>query len=203
VIKVGGFLKTQLGASIIMLAALSILTGILYPLIITGAAQGLFRHGANGSLIVRDEQTVGSALIGQSFEDPKYFWSRPSATSPMPYNASASSGSNLGPLNSDLTDLAQSRIDALRNADPDNTQPIPIDLVTASASGLDPHISVAAARYQISRIARVRGLTIDEVGGLVDDYTEGRHFGLLGESRVNVLKLNLALDSYKIDEANN
>jgi K+-transporting ATPase ATPase C chain len=181
-------------------ALLTLITGVFYPLFVTGAAQLLFPRQANGSLLLRDGRAVGSELIGQSFDDPRYFWGRLSATGAFPYNAfnaetlTGSSGSNYGPLNPALIDAAQARIDALRAADPGNTASIPVDLVTASGSGLDPHISVAAALYQAPRVARERGLTEAEVRALVDDYTEGRQFGFLGEPRVNVLLLNLALD---------
>lgn len=180
--------------SIVMLVLLSIATGIVYPLVVTGIAQGLFPHAANGSVVERDGKAVGSTLIGQPFSDPKYFWSRPSATAPFAYNSSASSGSNLGPTNSALADAVKQRVEALRAADPSNTGPVPIDLVTASGSGLDPHISPAAAEYQIARVARVRGMPIDAVQKLVAGATEGRQLGVLGEPRVNVLALNLALD---------
>jgi len=184
-----------------LFALLAIITGLVYPLVITGIAQAVFPRQANGSLIYRNGQPVGSALIGQPFDDPKYFWGRLSATSPFPYNAAASSGSNYGPLSSALTDAAQSRIDALKAADLslaiENNQPIPVDLVTASASGLDPHISVVAALYQVPRVARTRDLSEDQVRALVMQFTEGRQFGILGEPRVNVLKLNLALDELK------
>lgn len=182
---------SQFKPAVILLALLTLLTGVIYPLAVTGVAQGLFPRQANGSLIEKDGQVVGSELIGQSFDDPKYFWGRPSATS---YNPLPSSGSNLGPTNPTLTDAVQVRIAALRTADPDNTLPIPVDLVTASASGLDPHISVAAALYQVARVAQARGLPEDQVRHLVDQFTEGRTFGFLGEPRVNVLELNLALD---------
>jgi len=177
-----------------MLLALTLVTGVVYPLLVTGLAQALFPRQANGSLIVREGRAVGSELIGQSFEDPHYFWGRLSATAPFPYNAEASSGSNYGPLNLALLDAVQARVDALRAADPANTAPIPVDLVTASGSGLDPHISVAAALYQLPRVARERGLSEDQVQQLVDKYTQGRQLGILGEPRVNVLELNLALD---------
>jgi K+-transporting ATPase ATPase C chain len=175
-------------------AVLTLMTGIIYPLIVTGLAQALFPHQANGSIIVKGEQALGSELIGQPFDNPEYFWGRLSATWPSPYNAAASSGSNLGPLNPDLVRAAQARIHALCAADPGNTAPIPVDLVTASASGLDPHISVAAALYQAPRVARARGLSEDQVRSLIAQFTEGRQFGILGEPRVNVLRLNLALD---------
>ena len=177
-----------------MLAVLSLLTGVVYPLFITGIAQVAFPHAANGSLITVNGKSMGSSLIGQPFSDPKYFWGRPSATSPQPYNAMASSGSNQGPLNPALADAVKSRIQALRDADPDSTAPIPIDLVTASASGLDPHISIAAAQYQVQRVAKVRGLDADKLQAMVTEHTQGRTFGILGEPRVNVLELNLALD---------
>ena len=177
-----------------MLLSMSVITGLLYPLAVTAAAQVLFPSQANGSLIVSNGQVVGSALIGQQFDDPNYFWGRLSATGPMPYNASASSGSNLGPTNPALTDNVKARIDALKAADPGNTQPIPVDLVTASGSGLDPNISPAAAYYQVSRVAKARNLSEVQVRALVDAHTEGRTFGILGEARVNVLQLNLALD---------
>ena len=189
---------TQIKPAIVLFALLAVITGLIYPLVITGVAQAVFPQQANGSLIYRGGQPVGSALIGQPFDDPKYFWGRLSATSPFPYNAAASSGSNYGPLSSSLSDAVQSRIDALKAADLslalENKQPIPVDLVTSSASGLDPHISPAAALYQSPRVARARGLSEDQVRALVGQFTEGRQFGILGEPRVNVLKLNLALD---------
>jgi K+-transporting ATPase ATPase C chain len=185
----------ELKPAFVMLLALTALTGILYPLLVTGIAQALFADAANGSLIEQDGKLVGSSLIGQHFSDPKYFWGRPSATSPIPYNAAASSGSNQGPLNPALEAAVQARIAALKTADPSQTEPIPVDLVTASASGLDPHISPAAAAWQAPRIARLRGLSPDAVRGLVQQHTQGRQFGVLGEARVNVLQLNLALDS--------
>lgn len=177
-----------------LLTLLTLLTGIAYPLAVTGVAQLVFPAQANGSLITRDGQIIGSALIGQPFDDPQYFWGRLSATGPFPYNAAASSGSNYGPLNPALFDMVQARIDALKAADPANQLPIPVDLVTASASGLDPHISPAAAAYQIARVARARGLDESVVRELVTRHTEGRQLGVLGEPRVNVLELNLALD---------
>jgi potassium-transporting ATPase KdpC subunit len=176
---------------------LTILTGIVYPLAVTVIAQLLLPHQAAGSLITRDGQTIGSALIGQSFSDPGHFWGRPSATTPQPYNATASNASNLGPLNPQLTDDIKARIAALQAADPGNRATVPVDLVTASASGLDPHISVAAANYQAARVARARGLPPRRVQALIAAHTEGRLLGVLGEPRVNVLELNLALDALK------
>lgn len=189
-------MRTQLRPALVSLIALTFLTGILYPLLVTGIAQVLFPWQANGSLILIDGKPVGSSLIGQPFDAPKYFWGRSSATSPVPYNAGASSGSNLGPTSDALIQAVLARIDALKTADPDNPLPIPVDLVTASASGLDPHISPAAAEYQIRRIARVRGLDEMVVRRLVSHHTEGRQLGVLGEPRVNVLMLNLALDRH-------
>lgn len=185
---------TQLRPAVVLLLLFTLLTGILYPLAVTGIAQAALPFQANGSVIVQNGQPVGSALIGQSFTDPGYFWGRPSATGPFPYNAAVSSGSNWGPLNPALTDAVQARIAFLQAADPTNTAPVPVDLVTASGSGLDPHISVAAARYQVARVAAARGRSEAAVLALVADHTEGRQFGLLGEPRVNVLTLNLALD---------
>jgi len=184
----------ELKPALLMLALLTVLTGGIYPLLVTGIVQLVFPHQANGSLIEQDGKVVGSERIGQPFSDPKYFWGRPSATAPVPYNASASSGSNLGPLNPALEDAVKARIDALKASDPANTAPIPVDLVTASGSGLDPHISPAAARWQAPRIARLHGLSEAEVMQLIDAHTQGRQFGLLGEPRVSVLALNLALD---------
>jgi K+-transporting ATPase ATPase C chain len=173
---------------------MTVVTGFLYPIAVTGVAKITYPSRAAGSLIERDGKVIGSALIGQNFSSPNYFWGRPSATSPYPYNAAASSGSNQGPLNPALLDAVKSRITALRAADPGNQSPVPVDLVTASASGLDPHISVAAAKYQVSRVARVRGLDVAVVEALVADNTQDRLLGFLGEPRVNVLQLNLALD---------
>jgi len=177
-----------------MLVVISVLTGVAYPLLVTGIAQLAFPGSANGSLIVVGDKTMGSTLIGQPFDDPKYFWSRPSATSPQPYNAGASAGSNQGATNPALADAVTARIKALRDVDPANTSPVPVDLITASGSGLDPHISVAAAAYQAPRVARARGIPIDKVMTLVAEHAERRTFGILGEPRINVLALNLALD---------
>jgi K+-transporting ATPase ATPase C chain len=190
-------MRTQLRPALVSLAIFTLLTGMLYPLLVTGIAQLAFPHQANGSLIVKNSQALGSELIGQPFDEPRYFWGRLSATSPFPYNAGSSSGSNLGPSNPALTAAVQSRITALKAADPSNTQPIPVDLVTASGSGLDPQISVAAALYQLPRVAKARGLSEATVRALVDQYTQGRLLGFLGEPRVNVLLLNLALDGIK------
>ncbi len=194
-------MRTQLKPAIIILAVLTLITGVIYPLLITVVAQVAFPAQANGSLIMKDGQAIGSRLIGQQFDDPKYFWGRLSATSTYPYNAfdantlTASSGSNYGPLNPALTQTMQSRIDALKAADPGNTQPIPVDLVTSSASGLDPQISPAAAEYQVARVARARGLDEAVVRQLVAAHTQPRDLDFLGEPRVNVLELNLALDA--------
>jgi K+-transporting ATPase ATPase C chain len=185
----------QIRPAIISLVLLSFITGIAYPLAVTAVAQLAFPTQANGSLIERDGKVVGSALIGQPFDDPKYFWGRLSATGPAPYNGGASSGSNYGPLSDALLEAVQGRIDALKNADPGNALPIPVDLVTASGSGLDPHISPAAAAYQTARVARARGLPEETVRELVAVHTRGRQLGFLGEPVVAVLRLNLALDS--------
>ena len=188
-------MSQQLRPAIVMLVLLTVLTGVVYPLVVTVVAQTAFPKQANGSLVVRGHDAAGSALIGQPFDDPRYFWGRLSATAPFAYNAAASSGSNLGPLNPALVDAVKSRVDALKEADPTNQQPIPIDLVTASGSGLDPHVSPAAARWQVPRVARARGLDPAAVEALVERHTEARQWGFLGESRVNVLALNLALDA--------
>jgi K+-transporting ATPase ATPase C chain len=181
--------------ALVLFAVLTALTGVVYPLVVTGITQAAFPEQAAGSIIQREGKAVGSALIGQNFSDPKYIWGRPSATGPYPNNASASSGSNLGPLNPALADAVKGRIEALRAADPGNAALVPIDLVTASGSGLDPHLSVAGATYQAARVAKARGLPLQQVQALIDKHTEGRLFGLLGEPRVNVLKLNLSLDA--------
>jgi potassium-transporting ATPase KdpC subunit len=185
---------THVRPALILLIVLTVVTGVIYPVIVTVIAQVVFPHQANGSLIVKDGRVVGSTLIGQPFDDPKYFWGRPSATSAFPYNAASSSGSNLSPTNPALVKSVQERVDALRAADPGNTLPVPVDLVTASGSGLDPHISPAAALYQVNRVAKARKLETAVVRDLVERHTEGRQLGFLGEPRVNVLALNLALD---------
>ena len=190
-------MTTLFRPAIVLLLVLTVITGVVYPLVVTGIAQVAFPTQAGGSLVIRDGKSVGSALIGQSFSDPKHFWSRPSATAPQPYNGLASGGSNLGPLNPALTDAVKSRMDALRAADPTNNSPIPVDLVTASASGLDPDISLAAAYYQAPRVARERGLHPQAVLALIAAHARGRWLGILGEPRVNVLDLNLALDAMK------
>src|SRR5947208_3880426 len=187
-------MREHLRPALAILLLMTLITGVGYPLVVTGIAQALFPAQANGSLIVTDGKPVGSTLIGQPFDDPKYFWSRPSATRPFADNAGSSSGSNLSPTNPDLVKAVQGRVDALRAADPGNTAPVPVDLVTASASGLDPHVSPAAALYQVARVARARKLQPDAVRTLVERHTEGRQLGFLGEPRVNVLALNLALD---------
>ena len=185
---------SQLRPALMVLLLLTLVTGVAYPLLVTGIAQAVFPSQARGSLIVKDGKIVGSRLIGQPFDDPKYFWSRPSATSPFADNAGSSSGSNLSPTNPDLVKAVQGRVDALRAADPGNTAPVPVDLVTASGSGLDPHISPAAAIYQVARVAKARKLDPEAVRQLVERHIEGRSLGFLGEPRVNVLALNLALD---------
>jgi len=185
---------SNLRPAFVILALLTLITGVAYPLLVTGVAQAVFPLQSQGSLVARDGKLVGSALIGQPFDDPKYFWGRPSATSPFADNASASSGSNLSPTNPDLIKSVQGRVDALRAADPGNITAVPVDLITASGSGLDPHISPAAALYQVSRVARIRKLDPEVVRRLVEQHTEGRTLGFLGEPRVNVLALNLALD---------
>jgi K+-transporting ATPase ATPase C chain len=186
---------SQLRPAVLVLLLLTLVTGVAYPLLVTGIAQAVFPSQAQGSLIVKDGKVVGSRLIGQPFDDPRYFWSRPSGTSPFADNAGSSSGSNLSPTNPDLVKAVQGRVDALRAADPGYTVPVPVDLVTASGSGLDPHISPAAAFYQAPRVARARKLPPETVRELVQRHIEGRFLGFLGEPRVNVLALNLALDS--------
>lgn len=188
-------MMSEFRPALVMILVWTLVTGLAYPLLVTGIAQVAFPREANGSLIEREGKPVGSSLIGQPFTDPKCFWSRPSASAPYPYNASASSGSNQGPLNPALSDAVAARIKALRDADPDNKAPVPVDLVTASASGLDPHISPAAAEFQVSRVAKARGVEPSRVRELVAQHTEDRQFGLLGEPRVNVVELNLALDA--------
>ena len=186
-------MKAMIRPAVSLFVVLTVVTGVLYPLAVTGVAKVAFPHQAAGSLIVQDGKTVGSSLIGQNFSDPKYFWGRPSATSPMANNGQGSSGSNLGPLNPALTDAIKGRVDALRAADPGNKAAVPVDLVTTSASGLDPEISIAAAQYQAARIARLRGVSQTVVEDIIARHTEGRLLGLLGEPRVNVLDMNLEL----------
>ncbi|RYX94093.1 MAG: potassium-transporting ATPase subunit KdpC [Comamonadaceae bacterium] len=190
-------MNTPLRPLLVLFGALSVVTGLAYPLAVTGAAGALFPHEAAGSLVIREGKAVGSSLIGQNFSQPRHFWGRPSATSPAPYNAAASGGSNLGPLNPALTDAVKARIEALRAVDPGNTAPVPVDLVTASASGLDPHISPAAARFQVARVARASQLPPAQVAALVEQHVEAPLASLLGEPRVNVLALNLALDAIR------
>ncbi len=192
-----GTLRASLRPALALFVPLSVLTGILYPLVVTLLARAMFPRQAAGSLIERNGHPVGSSLIGQSFSDPGHFWGRPSATTPQPYNGIGSTGSNLGPLNPALIDAIKARLAALHAADPGNTAPVPVDLVTASASGLDPDISVAAAEYQAPRVARARGLSLERVRALIAAHTEGRLLGVLGEPRVNVLELNLAVDALK------
>jgi len=182
---------------LVLFFALTLLTGILYPLVVTGLGQWLFPAQAHGSLVVRDGKAVGSLLVGQNFTEPKHFWGRPSATAPVPNNAAASGGSNLGPLNPALVDAVKGRLEALRAADPTNAAPVPNELVTASASGLDPHISRAAAQFQVARVARVRNLAVDKVQALVVQNTQRPFLGVMGESVVNVLQLNLALETLR------
>jgi len=198
-IKQGIIMKKQglVRPLITLFVVLTAITGIAYPLVVTGIGQGLFKSQANGSLIEQNGTVVGSALIGQQFDAPEYFWGRLSATSPQPYNAANSGGSNLGPTNSALQDEVKGRLAALKAADPTSTGPVPVDLVTSSGSGLDPEITPAAAQYQLNRVAKARGLPLDKVQDLIASYTSGRQFGILGEARVNVLELNLALDALK------
>ena len=190
-------MKNLLRPVLVLFAALTVVTGIVYPVVVTAIGQAVFPHQANGSLIEKDGKAVGSELIGQQFDAPGYFWGRLSATSPNPYNAQNSGGSNLGPTNPALADEVKGRLSALHDADPSNTLPVPVDLVTSSASGLDPEISPAAAEYQAARVAKARGLTASQVEALIARNTSGRQLGVLGEARVNVLKLNLALDQLK------
>ena len=189
--------ESILRPTLVLFGILTVVVGLGYPGAVTGIAQAVFPQEANGSIVLRDGKPVGSALIGQNFSDAKHFWGRPSATSPMPDNAANSGGSNLGPLNPALADAVKARVEALRAADPGNTAPVPVDLVTASGSGLDPHISIAAARYQVARVARARGLPPDQVAGLVERSIERPRVALIGEPVVNVLRLNLALDAMK------
>ena len=186
---------SELRPAWVLFVLLTLLTGVVYPMVVTGVAQVAFDRQANGSIIMAGDRVVGSDLIGQPFSSPKYFWGRPSATSPQPYNGGVSSGSNQGPINPALATAVKARIAALRAADPGNTAPVPVDLVTASGSGLDPHISPAAAEYQVARVARARNVAPDDVRKLVQRATEGRTWGILGEPRVNVLQLNLSLDT--------
>ncbi len=188
-------MKNILRPALVLFTVLTLLAGVVYPLLVTGLAQSWFPTQAHGSLLLRDGKVVGSALIGQNFTHPAHFWGRPSATGPMPYNASASGGSNQGPLNPALLDAVKARVAALRAADPGNTAAIPVDLVTASASGLDPHISLAAAQYQAKRVAQARSLPVEKVQALVEQAAEHPVLGILGEPVVNVLALNLALDA--------
>ncbi|MFP3550688.1 potassium-transporting ATPase subunit KdpC [Paraburkholderia sp. SIMBA_049] len=190
-------MKNALRPVLVLFVALTVVTGIVYPAVVTAVGQAVFSHQANGSLIEKDGKAVGSEIIGQQFDAPYYFWGRLSATTPNPYNAQGSSGSNLGPTNPALADEVKGRLAALHDADPSNTTPVPVDLVTSSGSGLDPDISPAAAAYQAARVAKARGLSREQVDGLVAQNTSGRQLGILGERRVNVLKLNLALDDVK------
>lgn len=187
-------MTTQLRAALTVFVLLTVLTGAVYPALVTLVAQGVFPHQANGSVLERENRTLGSELIGQHFDAPQYFWGRPSATSPTPYNAASSSGSNLGPTNAALLDAVRERVEKLRQAHPDQADPVPVELVTASGSGLDPHISPAAVEYQVTRVARAMNLSPSSVRQLVAEHVEERTFGMLGEPRVNVLRLNLALD---------
>lgn len=187
--------NSSIRPALVVFGFLTLLTGVAYPLVVTGISKAGFGDRAAGSLIMRDGKPIGSSLIGQNFTEPKYFWGRPSATGAMPYNPLATAGSNQGPLNPALVDAVKGRIATLRAADPGNSAKVPVDLVTASGSGLDPHISVAAARYQLARVATARNLELAKVQALVDEHTEGKFIGVFGEPRVNVLELNLALDA--------
>jgi K+-transporting ATPase ATPase C chain len=189
--------QKQLKSAFLVFLLLTVITGIIYPFVITAVAQIFFRHQADGSIIFKDGKPIGSSLIGQYFDDPKYFWGRLSATSPVAFNALASSGSNFGPLNVVLRQNVEARIKSLQNVNPENKSPIPVDLVTASASGLDPHISIAAALYQVPRVARLRGIPQEKVAEIVRENTQGRLMGVIGEPVVNVLQLNMALDNYR------
>jgi len=190
-------MKTLLRPAVSLFVLLTAITGVVYPLVVTGIAKAAFPEVADGSLIVKDGKAIGSLLIGQNFTDPGHFWGRPSATSPQPYNGTASGGSNQGPLNPALVDAVKGRIEALKAADPDNKLPLPADLVTASASGLDPHISPEAAAYQVARVAQARHLPATDINALVNQHTEGRQWAVFGEPRVNVLQLNIALDALR------
>jgi potassium-transporting ATPase KdpC subunit len=190
-------MKNSLRPVLVLFVLLTVITGVVYPLVVTAVSQAVFSHQANGSIIEKNGKPVGSALLGQQFDAPYYFWGRLSATTPNPYNAQNSGGSNLGPTNPALADEVKGRITALHDADPSNTAPIPVDLVTSSGSGLDPDITPAAAAYQAARVAKARGLTLDQVNGLIAQNTAGRQLGIFGEPRVNVLRLNLALDELK------
>ena len=190
-------MKNSLRPVLVLFVFLTVITGIVYPLVVTAVGQVAFSYQANGSLLEKEGKPAGSAIIGQQFDAPYYFWGRLSATTPNPYNAQSSGGSNLGPTNPALGDEVKGRLAALHDADPSNTQPVPVDLVTSSGSGLDPDISPAAAAYQSARVAKARGLSREQVGGLIAQNTSGRQLGVLGEPRVNVLKLNLALDQLK------
>ena len=192
-------MQSILRPALVLFGALTLVCGVAYPVLVTSVAQAAFPEAANGSLVKQGDKVVGSRLIGQSFTTAQYFWGRPSATSPTPNNGGGSSGSNQGPLNPALRDAVKGRIEALRALDPSNVAPIPVDLVTASASGLDPEISLAGARWQAARVAKARGLALDDVQQMIDEHAEGRVLGLFGEPRVNVLALNLALDGQKRD----
>ncbi|MEM5341459.1 potassium-transporting ATPase subunit KdpC [Paraburkholderia azotifigens] len=190
-------MKNALRPVLVLFVILTVVTGIVYPAVVTAVGQAIFRHQANGSLIEKDGKPVGSEIIGQQFDAPHYFWGRLSATTPYPYNAQSSGGSNLGPTNPALADEIKGRLAALHDADPTDTSPVPVDLVTSSGSGLDPEITPAAAAYQAARVAKARGLSREQVDGLIAENTSGRQLGVLGERRVNVLKLNLSLDQIK------
>jgi K+-transporting ATPase ATPase C chain len=192
-------MKTLIRPAVTLFVTLTVLTGVVYPLAVTGIGQLLFPHTANGSIVTVKGKPVGSSLIGQQFSSPEHFWGRPSATGPQPYNAGSSSGSNLGPLNPALTDAVKARIEALKAADPGNDKPVPVDLVTASGSGLDPEISLAAARYQVTRVAKARNLPAEKIQALIEQHAERPFLRIFGEPRVNVLKLNLALNASSTD----